>query len=136
MKTQSSSTVKNVAKTLSLLSLCLVFSLIANTVQAQDSQRTISGVVNSNDGPLLGATVALKGTSQGVMTNEKGEFVFPEQLQENDVLVVSYLGYETTEVVINSNSSFLQPFLEDIPVVIIASLRTKGVPKAEAKNKN
>jgi hypothetical protein len=45
---------------------------------------------------------------------------------EDDVLVVSYLGYETDEITIAHDTAFIEPFLEDIPIVIVATLRTKG----------
>jgi len=127
MKTQSTSTRKQVMKTLSFFTLCMIFCLNANTLYAQDSDRIVTGVVTSLDGPVLGASIVKKGTAIGVVSNDQGEFRFPEELTANDVLVISYLGYKTNEVVINENTTFIKPFLEDISIVIVAALRTDEV---------
>lgn len=130
MKTQKTTAVPNLLRTLGLFSLCMILSLLANPIFAQEQERTVTGVVTSLDGPLLGASVVLKGTSYGVMTNDLGEFTFPELLKEDDVLVISYLGYETSEVTIKGNTTFINPSLKDIPVVIIAALRTTETEKS------
>lgn len=131
MKTQCTTT-HRITRTFSFFALCIIFSLLANSVWAQSSPRTVSGVVNSLDGPVLGATVVLKGTNTGVITNENGEFTFPEALNENDVLVVNYLGYETDEVTITDDTRFVKPFLKDIAIVIVAALKTKEGATTEA----
>ncbi len=61
-------------------------------------QREIKGnVKDSNGSPLPGANVLVKGTSTGAQTDFEGNFVInlPE---ENNILVISYIGFETTEV--------------------------------------
>ncbi len=135
MKTQSTSTKQKVLRTLSFMALLLAFGLFSNPLQAQDSEQTISGLVMSTDGPVFGATIVLKGTNIGVVSNEKGEFTFPQALKTNDILVVSYLGLETDEVQITGDTSFIKPFLADIPVIIRTSLRTKTVSTSAGSNK-
>ena len=90
MKTQFTSTKQQVVKTFGFFALFMIFCLCANTTYAQSNERTVTGVVNSIDGPLFSATVVLKGTAIGTFSNENGEFTFPQELKENDVLVVSY----------------------------------------------
>ena len=124
MKTQRNFIQHNSLSILCALSLLMVSCLIANPIFAQRTDRTVTGVVRSLDGPLLGATIVLKGTTIGVMSNDDGAFTFPKKLTENDVLVVSYLGYKSREVTIQQTTSFIEPFLEDIPIVIKGSLRT------------
>jgi hypothetical protein len=131
MKTQSTSTRKQVLRTLGFFTLCMILCLSANTLYAQDSDRTVTGVVTSLDGPVLGASIVLKGTAIGVESNDQGEFRFPEKLAANDVLVISYLGYKTNEVTINENTTFIKPFLEDISIVIVAALRTDDAVAAD-----
>ncbi|NLR80821.1 TonB-dependent receptor [Chitinophaga eiseniae] len=55
--------------------------------------------------PLPGVTVSLKGTKRGNVTNTEGGFTLAA-VKPGDVLVISYVGYETKEVVV-SNNSFL-----------------------------
>ena len=134
MKTQCTSTSRNVVKALGFFTLCMILSLMANPMYAQNNERTVTGVVNSIDGPLLGVAVVLKGTASGVLTNDKGEFTFPAALKENDVLVISYMGYETAEIVISKETSFVQPYLQDIPVIITGALRIKDAAPSEPNN--
>jgi len=136
MKTQCTSTKQRVLQTLGFFGLFMTFAMSVTPMYAQTAERTVAGVVNSIDGPVFGATVMLKGTAIGAISNEKGEFTFPQELQENDVLVVSYLGYETDEVTITGNTTFVKPFLEDIPIVIIAALRTKTAETSSDKIPN
>ena len=136
MKTQSTSTKQHALTTFGLFGLFMIFSIVFNPVYAQRTERAVSGVVSSTDGPLLGAAIVLKGTATGVISNDKGEFTFPQELKENDVLLVSYLGYETAEIIIASDTTIVNPYLQDIPIVIVAALRTKDAPTSFAKQMN
>ncbi len=135
MKTQFISNKQNILKTIGSFSIILLVLLCTNSIYAQSNERTVTGVVNTLDGPLFGATIVLKGTAIGVSTNKNGIFTFPQQLKENDVLQISYLGYEKKEVIINEDTTFIQPYLEDIAIVIVAALRTeKSVTPTGNKN--
>lgn len=71
---------------------------------AQDIQ--ISGVVKDENGETLpGATVAIKGTTQGVITNFDGEFVLSVPGPES-VLQVSFVGYAIKEVRVGDRTTF------------------------------
>ena len=60
---------------------------------------TIKGRVFMKDSTgVPGATVILKGTSTGVITNMAGEFVITVPYVESPVLVFSFLGMKTREV--------------------------------------
>ena len=54
-------------------------------------------------GPLIGATVRVKGTSNGVVTDLDGKFVI--EASSNATLVVSYVGYVTQEISIGAKSN-------------------------------
>jgi len=64
------------------------------------SSRFNGRIVEENNQPLAGATVMVKGTKKYVLTTSTGSFVL--DLNENDVLVISYIGYETREFRITS----------------------------------
>jgi iron complex outermembrane receptor protein len=66
----------------------------------------ISGqVLTEGDEPLAGATILIKGTYVGSSTNSTGEFVFSTPgVTFPLTLSVSYLGYETQQVVLQSRS--------------------------------
>tara|TARA_R100000935_G_scaffold26814_1_gene46898 strand:- start:94406 stop:94807 length:402 start_codon:yes stop_codon:yes gene_type:complete len=124
MKTLSISMQQNKLNISLVLAILLGLCLFTNPVNAQNNERTVTGVVSSLDGPLLGATIVLKGTTIGVSSNEAGAFTFPKKLKENDILVVSYLGYKNKEVTINRVTTYIEPFLEDNPVLLYGALRT------------
>ena len=81
-----------------LLSLML---LIAAISWAQN--KTITGKVTDEKGPVSGASVAVKNTTIGTVTNDNGEFTLsvPESA---GTLVISYVGYQTREIAITGNS--------------------------------
>ncbi len=90
-------------KQITLLSLfALLFMVCASTSIAQ---RTVTGNVYSasDNSTLIGATVLVKGTGSGTITDIDGNFSI--QAGDADVLVISYTGYETQEVAVAGQSS-------------------------------
>ena len=83
----------------------------SNKSSSPQNQRMIKGkVIGATDNfPLAGATILIKGTSKGVITNFNGEFTY--LLKGNDInsiiLEVSYLGMETTSQVVGNQSEFI-----------------------------
>ncbi|NML24111.1 TonB-dependent receptor [Pseudoflavitalea sp. G-6-1-2] len=63
----------------------------------------VSGIVSNlaTKEPMSGVSVAVKGQSQAVATNEKGEFTI--EANPGDVLVFSYVGFGSREVTVGSN---------------------------------
>ncbi|WP_236973487.1 SusC/RagA family TonB-linked outer membrane protein [Membranihabitans maritimus] len=58
----------------------------------------ISGTVTDQVGePLIGVNVLVKGTNKGASTDFNGNFTL-EDVDENAVLVISYIGYQTQEI--------------------------------------
>ncbi len=76
--------------------------LLTNTLFAQGQR--VTGTVADADGPLTGATVVEKGTSNGTTTDLDGNFVLTVQ-GKDPVLVITYTGYQTTEVGIGTQTS-------------------------------
>jgi len=138
MKTQFILFQQHTLKNLWALCFILIFSFFTNPINAQSTERTVTGVVSCTDGLLPQATVLLKGTTIGTYTDDNGAFKFPTKLKENDVLLITYLGYKDAEVTITKNTTFIKPFLEDISLVIVADLRTKASSKLleSTTNKN
>lgn len=74
----------------------------ANIIQ----EHTIKGTVLDEENlPLPGANVFLKGTKVGVSTDFDGKFEFPQPLEKGDVLLFSYLGYETKEYIVPESTT-------------------------------
>jgi len=85
-------------RTISLLTLCLLtMGLWAQTKQ-------ISGVVVDEKGePVIGASVQVKGTTQGTITDFDGQFAL-SVANDAKTLVVSYVGMQTQEVAIKGTN--------------------------------
>ena len=77
--------------------LLLLFSLFAVMGYA----RTVTGVVTSeaDKQPVIGATVMVQGTSTGTATDFDGKYTI--NAGDNDVLVFSYVGMETSNIKVN-----------------------------------
>ncbi|MES2456267.1 MAG: SusC/RagA family TonB-linked outer membrane protein [Bacteroidota bacterium] len=64
-------------------------------------------VVDSAGVPLSGATVKIKGTNRITRTDINGEFVL-DNVEDNGILVISYLGYESREIGAAKNILFIK----------------------------
>ncbi len=74
------------------------FTFFVSLFIAWTTQAQVTGTVTDESGePLIGATVLLKGTLEGTVTEADGSFSIDV---EQGVLVFSYTGYETQEIAI------------------------------------
>ena len=75
----------------------LLLSLMMISATALAQKRVYSGqVIDSQDEPIIGASVVQKGTSNGGVTDIEGNFRV--SVDEGSTLVISYIGYATQEV--------------------------------------
>src|SRR5690606_27779421 len=73
----------------------------------------ISGTVMDNEGnPLIGVNIRVKGTDFGTATDADGAF-YLDDVDENAILVFSYIGYQTKEVAVAGNTSLMVTLLSD-----------------------
>ena len=88
-------------KRLSLLALLIISSV---QLIAQNITGTIKDQTSGES--LIGASVVIKGTSIGAVTDFDGKFSFnPKDQKAPYTLVISYIGYDTQEKVLQSTSS-------------------------------
>ncbi|UJP64882.1 SusC/RagA family TonB-linked outer membrane protein [Mongoliitalea daihaiensis] len=117
-----------------LILLCL-FSFYG---KAQDIRRLQKGRVSSESTgePLVGATIMIKDTKKGVIADRDGRFeIILNSI--NDVLVISYLGFETRELSpSNVSEDFLNIQLKDLGLdlmnVEVVSTGYQQLPKERA----
>lgn len=84
------------------LSLALVLTLFG--ISTMLAQRTIMGTVTGDDGSaLIGATVLVKGTSTGTVTDVDGKYSVRVS-GEGNTLIFSYTGFTTEEVVVGASN--------------------------------
>ncbi|HLR00243.1 MAG TPA: TonB-dependent receptor [Sphingobacterium sp.] len=82
----------------SLLLNAVNFLSYAKPINIPDQGKIVKGTVFEEDtnNPLAGASVQVKGSTQGTYTNENGEFEITVS-SDNDILVFSYTGKQTEE---------------------------------------
>lgn len=80
----------------SIILIALIL-LISSALYAQEMSSLSGKVVDSTGEPLVGAGIVIKGTTRGVITDNDGDFTFPE-IRYPITIVVSYVGYEDTEI--------------------------------------
>ncbi|SFW46745.1 SusC/RagA family TonB-linked outer membrane protein [Chitinophaga sancti] len=92
----------------------------------------ITGKVLDQTGEaLIGASVKIKGTSDGVATDENGGFTL--SVPDDAILVVSYVGFKTQEVPVNGKTALtitLQPADKMINEFVVTALGIKREEKA------
>ena len=106
--------------------------LMAKTTQTDAAQqkRHITGVVKDIKGEtIIGANIMIKGTGTGVSTNIDGEFSI--EAAAGDELIVSFIGYLTQAIKIDSQKTLNIKLLEDTKtleevVVVGYTVQTKS----------
>lgn len=97
---------------LSLMGLCYSpNAYAAPSVQEAQQAKKITGTVVDAMGPVIGASVVVKGTSNGVATDFDGNFSL--NASPGQTLVISYIGYLNKEVKITANQTNYQITLEE-----------------------
>ena len=111
-----------------IFKICTSFLLFfALTLSAYAQQ--ISGTVSDENGvPLPGATVVVEGTSTGVSTDFDGNYSI--DASQGDVLVFSYVGYQSQSVSVGASSTLdvsLEPdsLLDEVVVTALGLTREK-----------
>ncbi len=100
-------------KTSPLFSM-LLFILVPLCIHAQTLVPVLNGKVLDEKGQALpGATVAVKGTSKGTVTNNAGMFTLKD-VPANAPLLVTFQGYESTTVDIRGQSAITVTLKADI----------------------
>ena len=70
----------------------------------QTKEKLIQGFVRDKKGePVIGANIQIKGKGSGVITDMNG--LYQMKVPEKAVLVVSYIGYQTKEVTVDSKAT-------------------------------
>lgn len=75
-------------------------------VPAFAQQKSVSGTVTDKKmkEAIIGASVVVKGTTNGTITNFDGKFTL--SAKEGDILIVSYIGYKTQELLIDQRNEY------------------------------
>lgn len=112
--------IKLLFKRKDLFFYCLVglFSLllISNPIQAQENNQSheITGVVLDGDinESIPGVNVLIKGTTTGSITDMDGKFTL--SAKPTDIILVSYIGYVTQEIVVGAQTTISIAMMPDM----------------------
>jgi len=100
--------------------------------QQPGNKVNVRGMVKDETGePLLGASVAEKGTTDAVITDLDGNFSL--RVSPNATLVFTYLGFKTQEIALNGRSSINVTLIENTKLlqeVVVTALGIKRDAKA------
>lgn len=112
--------------------LLLLFILITGMVCQLNAQHEITGILtdaNSKEA-LIGATVIIKGSTNGVTTGLDGSFRLDYQGSFPMTLLFTYIGYQNRELILNSSEPLsiqLIPSTASLSEVTVTSRRRKEI---------
>lgn len=102
----------------------------------QGKERTITGQVSDDMGPLIGVNVLIKGTSIGCITDLDGNFTLTTT-EANPVVQFSYVGYKTQEIAAKGQGAInvmLESDSQLVEEVVVTALGIKRATKALSYN--
>ncbi len=111
----------------SVIILLLFFSSIAG-LNAQE--KTVSGTVTDNSGPLPGVSILVKGTATGTETDFDGNYSI--KTTQGSVLVFSFIGMKTIERTVASASTINVVMAEDANILDEVVVVAYGTSSKEA----
>ncbi len=104
-------------KKLTLAMLCLC---VGTSVMAQSKK--VTGTVTGDDGqPVIGASIVVKGTTVGTVTDLDGKFIL-EVPEDGKILQISYVGMNSQDVAVKSHVKvILQSDTQDLEEVVVTA---------------
>lgn len=118
--------------------LCFSGSMYANIAPVEQgtsiSQQNgkVTGTVEDDFGPVTGASVVVKGTTNGTITDMDGNFTL-EGVKNGDVIQISFIGYSTMEITYTGQPVGVIKLAEDtqkLDEVVVTALGIKREKKA------
>lgn len=116
---------------------CLVLMFLSISMMAQ--KVPVSGTVSDQTGPVIGATVIEKGTTNGTMTDNDGHFTLT--VSKGAVIEISSIGYKTQEITVGAQTNFTvtlsedNEFLDEVVVVGYGSMKKSDLAGASVSMK-
>lgn len=84
--------------------LFLLISQAFNPAFAQEERKITGNLMDTDNMPIIGASVAVKGTSKVTVTGDKGAFSITAK--NGDKLIFTFMGYEAKEITIGTASNY------------------------------
>lgn len=110
--------------------------LMKRPANVQQEKKKITGtVVDENGEPLTGATVSIKGSTDGIITDIDGNFEL--NVPVGTALVVSFMGYNSENITVSTQNRYdikLTPVSRELDAVIVTALGIRRAQKALSYN--
>lgn len=101
-------------------------SLTSTSITQQN--HSVTGTVKDNAGePIIGASIVVKGTTTGIMSDIDGKFTL--NVPANATLEISYIGYKTLTLPVNNKTNFnitLEEDSQNIDEVVVIGYGTRS----------
>lgn len=135
-------------KTALLVGVCSVFgmgysprlyAMSVDEIQSVQQTKKIKGTVTDALGPIIGANVLEKGTTNGVITDMDGNFTL--NVQPGATIIVSFIGYQPQEIkvgnqaIVNVQLKEDTEMLDEVVVVGYGTMKKKLVTGATVQVK-
>ncbi|MDR1682947.1 MAG: SusC/RagA family TonB-linked outer membrane protein [Candidatus Symbiothrix sp.] len=111
--------------------LWLFFLAFSLPLSAQNTLQVIGTIVDSSDSPLIGASVSVKNSTKGSISDMDGNFAL--ELPSNATLVVKYMGFATQEVKVAGQKALRIVLEEDSKMLNEVTVTALGI-KREKKS--
>lgn len=92
-------------------SVGLLFLLCVLCINSYAQDITVKGIVNDAFGPIVGASVVQKGTTNGIVTDLNGNFTL--SVPSNSTITVSFIGYKSQDIPVNGQRQITVTLKED-----------------------
>ena len=99
-------------------------------ISQQDTK--VTGTVEDEFGPVAGASVVIKGTTTGTMTDMDGHFTL-EGVKKGDIIQISFIGFATQDIPYTGQATLNVKLVEDaqkLDEVVVTALGMKRDKKA------
>lgn len=87
-------------------------NIIRNAISRQNGGKITGVVVDLSGEPIIGASVLVKGTGNGVITDVDGNFTLID-IASDAVIIISYVGYQKQELNVAGKGNFRVALKED-----------------------
>lgn len=108
------------------LILAVITSVLAPDADAQNQIRINGTVLDEEGTPFAGASIMVQGTNDGTMTDFDGKFSI--SVTSDDVLEISFIGYETERVPVDGQTSIrvvLKQETQNLDEVVVVAFGTQ-----------
>ncbi len=102
------------------------------TTVSQQQTGSVKGIVNDDAGPIAGASVVIKGTTMGTISDMEGRFTL-DGVKNGDIIQISYIGYVTQEIRYTGQASLRVTMTEDHQTIDEVVVIGYGVKQTRGK---